>query len=186
MHGRSLFEFYWRTRCHVDVGEWRRRCRRGVPFSFYRIGDETTLLPFSRGDTSVRPISLLFLRRSGLLAPGPPVPPPPFYLFIPLSPSLSLSIFYSLSWGASNIFLSSQSRPWINYSPTLNIWAFCAGMGPPSRDRPQKGREWVISIDRHRSWGKGMSYLEVWSFNFWKMVIFKRRKGKNRLFASIQ
>lgn len=158
MHGRSLFEFYWRTRCHVDpmvVRDWRRRCHRGVPLSLYRIGDETTLLPFSRGDTSVRPISLLLLYRTGPLTSGPSlspyIHPPPFYPSLPPSFTLSLSLF--LSRGASNIFLSSRSRPWINYSPTLNIWAFCTGMRPPSRDQPQKGRDGQ-SIDRHRSWEK--------------------------------
>lgn len=114
MHGRSLFEFYWRTRCHMDVGEWRRRCRRGVPFSFYRIGDETTLLPFSRGDTSVRPISLLFLRRSGLLAPR--FHPPPLPTLLPLYPSFSLplSLHLLLSLLGRFQYLSKFSEPAMN------------------------------------------------------------------------
>ncbi|KAL0119125.1 hypothetical protein PUN28_009608 [Cardiocondyla obscurior] len=88
------------ARCHVDVGERRRRCRRGVPFSFYRIGDETTLLPFSRGDTSVRPISLLFLRRSGLLASRFNFSSLPPVTSLPLRLSLSLSTSFTLSPGA--------------------------------------------------------------------------------------
>lgn len=127
MHGRSLFEFYWRTRCHVghvSVGEWRRRCRRGFLFRFYRIGDETTLLPFSRGDTSVRPISLLFLRRSGLLASDLFLPPFNHLTLLPLSslstllPQSSLSFFlspsFTLSLPGRFQYLSKFSEPTMN------------------------------------------------------------------------
>lgn len=119
----------------------------------------------------------------------PSLPPPSSYLFIPLSLSLSLlhSIFYSLSWGASNIFLSSRSRPWINYSPTLNIWAFCAGMGPPSRDQPQKGREmgdidWSTSLVGGRNVVVESAILQFLG----KLLLWKKNEKKRILFASIQ
>lgn len=148
----------------VNVEEWWL-CHKGVPLSFYRIGGETTLLPFSRFPEGTLPSNQYRRSLSALLAPLQDFPRS--------SPSLFLS--FTLSWAASNIFLSSPSRPWINYSPTLNIWTFCAGMGPPSRDRPQKGRERMISIDRRVTW---MGVVVQPSCHFWTIYYILRRERK--------
>lgn len=135
---------------------------------------------FPRGH--FRPTNIAPLPSS--LGPSHSRPPSlPLHPLTSLSLSLYLSllhsIFYSLSWGASNIFLSSRSRPWINYSPTLNIWAFCAGMGPPSRDQPQKGRE-MGDIDWSTSLVGGRNVVvESAIFQFLrKLLLWKKMKKR--------
>lgn len=139
-------EFIWILLAgSLSRGSTRRsggRATRGSLFRFIGSGERrrsSRFLVSPRGHfrpTNIAPLSRLL----SLL-------PPCFFHHLP-----SLFLSFTLSWAASNIFLSSPSRPWINYSPTLNISTFFAGMGPPSRDRPQKRRERMISIDRRVTW----------------------------------
>lgn len=124
MHGRSLFEFYWRTRAVTWVTwSWESgggNAAGGFLFRFIGSGTKRRSSRFPEGTLpsdqyrSSSSVAGALSFPACLYSSTTPLPPHPLPLYpppLPSSLSLHLSIFYSLSRGASNIFLSSRSRP---------------------------------------------------------------------------